>query len=550
MSFLRKYDDGLVNDDYLLKLYGSDGCEEVLSELTFLRDSFKSRMEQYLKIQIQVRGYTVIENTYLGFDTEYTLKDQKRFLNELVSVQSAVQRRFILKMPLYKPYDISYVNPLSSVVSDVFSNKVGSDSSYKYMFSGCGNEGVFDIEGMLKDESRVNVNEILLINDCIKPVILLIRDLLFKDTFELNSLIIDELKKVSSFSYFEDVQRDQIVFLLPLTGVESKIVFPVGDGFSFLDLLEMSKDVCGLIDCERSSTQVSTYFNEFRGGSLSLSGGGGEESFVKSMPSYFLLLVSLFTNLGLINCDKIFEFYNIKKLKPRARLNIFFNINNSITKTKISLTIVKNVFVVGHYNAADLSMFSDFNELKKKLSVVNKSFVSLGKPLRINEYFVYFRDTMLLSPGGGSKLKDLGNLYSSEGFEKVDISNKDISNMRDFLKREPEKFKNYAIQDAVITLKHATAMEEFNMKVNQIGVPLTLSSIGRKYVLMEWGNIFRKHLPYQVSGEYLMGNADEIQTPKGLFASRNIGTHMSYFIANYKGGRNESFMYGVDEKTH
>jgi hypothetical protein len=47
-----------------------------------------------------------------------------------------------------------------------------------------------------------------------------------------------------------------------------------------------------------------------------------------------------------------------------------------------------------------------------------------------------------------------------------------------------------------------------------------------------------------------MGNADELQTPKGLFASRNIGAHMSYFIANYKGGRNESFMYGCDEKTN
>ena len=42
----------------------------------------------------------------------------------------------------------------------------------------------------------------------------------------------------------------------------------------------------------------------------------------------------------------------------------------------------------------------------------------------------------------------------------------------------------------------------------------------------------------------------EIQTPKGLYATRNIGTHLSYFIANYKGGRNESFMYGVDENTH
>lgn len=46
-----------------------------------------------------------------------------------------------------------------------------------------------------------------------------------------------------------------------------------------------------------------------------------------------------------------------------------------------------------------------------------------------------------------------------------------------------------------------------------------------------------------------MGNADEIQTPKGLFATRDVGAHMSYFIANYKGGRNESFMYGCDEET-
>jgi hypothetical protein len=46
-----------------------------------------------------------------------------------------------------------------------------------------------------------------------------------------------------------------------------------------------------------------------------------------------------------------------------------------------------------------------------------------------------------------------------------------------------------------------------------------------------------------------MGNAHELQTPKGLFATRDVGAHMSYYIANYKGGRNESFMYGVDEHT-
>jgi hypothetical protein len=45
-----------------------------------------------------------------------------------------------------------------------------------------------------------------------------------------------------------------------------------------------------------------------------------------------------------------------------------------------------------------------------------------------------------------------------------------------------------------------------------------------------------------------MGNAGDLQTPKGLSASSDVGVHLSYFIANYKGGRNESFLYGVDER--
>jgi hypothetical protein len=51
--------------------------------------------------------------------------------------------------------------------------------------------------------------------------------------------------------------------------------------------------------------------------------------------------------------------------------------------------------------------------------------------------------------------------------------------MKNFLEREPERFKAFsrglALQDAIITLKHA--MEEFNMKVYQIGIPITLSSM-------------------------------------------------------------------------
>lgn len=30
---------------------------------------------------------------------------------------------------------------------------------------------------------------------------------------------------------------------------------------------------------------------------------------------------------------------------------------------------------------------------------------------------------------------------------------------------------------------------------------------------------------------------------KGLYETGDVGLHLSYFIGNYKGGRNESFMY-------
>jgi hypothetical protein len=54
---------------------------------------------------------------------------------------------------------------------------------------------------------------------------------------------------------------------------------------------------------------------------------------------------------------------------------------------------------------------------------------------------------------------------------------------------------------------------------------------------------------YQVSKEYLIGDASKTQTPKGLYSTGLIGIYLSLYIANYKGGRNESFMYGIDEKT-
>lgn len=130
-----------------------------------------------------------------------------------------------------------------------------------------------------------------------------------------------------------------------------------------------------------------------------------------------------------------------------------------------------------HYNAADLPMLSDFNILKEKLSIVAKSFVTLGLPLRHDESFIYIRDTYLLVPGTKRRLKDIAKLYKDEGFSKKELEYKDIIKMSRLLERDKESFIDYAITDAKITLKYAIEMEKLNKIVKQLGIPLTLYSI-------------------------------------------------------------------------
>jgi hypothetical protein len=46
-----------------------------------------------------------------------------------------------------------------------------------------------------------------------------------------------------------------------------------------------------------------------------------------------------------------------------------------------------------------------------------------------------------------------------------------------------------------------------------------------------------------------MGDTSSFSTPKGLIDNLEPGLRLNYYISNYKGGRNESFMYGVDLNT-
>lgn len=480
--------------------------EDDISLLSTLKGDVFSRLDQYIKVQLQKRGITIIENTYAAFDTEFELEDSKKHLNTLLSVQTAVQARTLVKVPLYREYDISYVHPLTSEMSSIFKNKIDSKHPYIYTFTPPSYSS--------KKEGRPAPREIVILNNSLKKIIKSTRDLLFPSMIDATASIVDSLKSIEGATHFDDLKRDQAVILLPLSELETSVeIAPeISSTFSLSRLLAMSK-------CQSGAPRKR-----------------------------FISIIDIFYRLGLqTDRNKILEFYEVSSSKPRSRTKLQFSHNGF--DLLISLSVIKNLFSIAHYNAADLPNIIDFGELKDKLSIVNKSFVTLGKPLTVEGTNLYIRDTILLSPAGASKLADLGKIYKLSGsdLEKLDVPF-DKNHMSEFLRDNPESFKAYGIRDATITLKHALAMEEFNRTVNQIGIPLTLSSIGRMYVLKAFNDMDR-FLPYQISGEYMMGNANEVQTPKGLHATGQVGSHMSYFIANYKGGRNESFMYGCDENT-
>jgi hypothetical protein len=142
-------------------------------------------------------------------------------------------------------------------------------------------------------------------------------------------------------------------------------------------------------------------------------------------------------------------------------------------------------------------MLNDFKNYLENLSIVGKSFVTLGKPLKIEGSFIYIRDSHLLTPAGGKSLDALGKLYGKNQ-NKLLIKPEDLEHMDEFMLREPEAFEEYAKQDSVIPLIHATTLESFNFNLNKTGIPVTLSALGKSLVIFKWGEIFKQYFPYQI----------------------------------------------------
>jgi hypothetical protein len=446
----------------------------------------------------------------IGFDTEFTKVGYET--NKIVSSQLAVSTKTYIFLPRCEGYKLSRVDEESNKL--IFLTTTSSSFNYK------------KIE--------------LSVQSCVNRI----RELKY-GKYDLSLMILSEcLKVIKGVNYFE--QDDFTVFSLPRSRIQPYI--KLSDCFSYSELIKVAYTISNPV-LKQTTSLIKSLISDVIQKSFSLEEGKDKMlesiySVYHTYPFFLKQIEESDTVLPYLTHETLVESVvkqNLSNEKSLSRSYLYL-------PEKVSVTTKRSYTIIAHLTPADFSLLSDFDDIKEELSIVNGSFVTLGKPIKMGECCVHVRDTMLLAPGLNKSLDSIGKLYKT-GYEKLKINQDDLENMHLFLARSKDEFIAYAVRDAVISLTHASWMEDFSFGIGGvIGVPISLSSIGRKYVKSVWKEM--KYTGYQLSSKYLLGDVAKTMTPKGLHAVKEIGFVLPYYIANYKGGRNECFMYGVDKTTN
>lgn len=260
---------------------------------------------------------------------------------------------------------------------------------------------------------------------------------------------------------------------------------------------------------------------------------------------YFISILNEISGNNNVLSEKMFSSIEKSVNKPTSRISYKFNNSNN----QLSISVNRVLYLCMHESSADLSMLSDFDIFKESLDIVSRSFVTIGKPITkefsdgsVSKSRVHIRDTILIAPMGAKSLAAIGAIYG-EAYHKINIDDYRQGNMSVLLKENKDLFERYAMRDSEITLKHASMMEEFYFDLGKVGVPLTISGISKAYVLKEWAT--NDYKGYQLNSDIMIGNLSSKLTPKSA-RGIELSKYIMQYVSSYRGGRNESMMYGCD----
>jgi len=434
-----KIDDEVENENETEKL----GLEtDFYQDLVLKRKQVYQKLDPSIRKSLQKLGITLTQNLETGFDTEYVNKDL--LTNKLISVQIAQHLQCYLKLPLQPRYKLCKINPVTEAKYPVKITKS------------------FDFS---------------LLETIIANHVERIRTILYGNNDICMSTLIKSMTSDPNITSYES--QDYVIIRLPKSTQKVFIKLIDLDGYSLTKLLtdstRLSKD-----DIFNFRTEVSTkmkdalihYNNLLETKSVNLNKNKNlDNKLIEIKDNIIYNFGEIFNEIKdfkTFDCNKenINE-YNINNNNDDDKVNKDTNLIESYFKLKalsrnnlninrynrISISYIFNNVIIGHNTPADLSLLNDFEDFKNELDIVNKGFITLGKGFRYCGYNVIVRDTMLLAPAGQKSLANIGKLYK---FEKINLTEFEITHMDLLLKENPNKFYEYALRDPLITLKHAS----------------------------------------------------------------------------------------------
>lgn len=541
-----------------------------------LRNSIYNSLDPAIRRHLTRRGISIIHNIYTGFDTEYDNIDERS--NELLSVQLATTYKILLKLPLRTEFNYEELNIGENTYYNYEGSSLDGDDSANLFKLAYSNDDSYkegevqdedddlkskDNKGKDKEDDSESVKKDfikIVINDGIN----FIRSLKYKTYDYVLGKLIKGLKK-RNFDFIE--RGDDVYFVFE----KEKLIkewFRVIDEMSLKDIVRITKSlnqedyekdldwIYKLLkeivmsdeevdskDSKKAAAGAVAAGGAFEKGETSEVGKENKEDEDKERIKVNYEIKDLkYEDLNIV-CSN-FDVQNASYTIPKDNKKYTRTYNQSISKERISITKKTNNYLLSHLTNADLSMLSDFNEFKEGLDIVNKSFVTLSKPLLIEGVNLIVRDTMLLAPGGKKSLDSIGKMYD---IEKIEIPSEYRSQMGRLLEEDRELFEKYAKRDALISLIHGYFMDSFYGSIGGLGVPITLSGLSSSYIRKFWKD--KNYKGYQAHPKYDLGNVSNSFTPKGFSKLKDVGLFMNFFISCYKGGRNETFMYGKDDST-
>lgn len=371
--------------------------KSIQDESAYLSNSIselEGSIEPSIIASLKRKGITFHHIRYTGFDNEY-VKSNKPNINELVSVQLSVNTKTRLKIPLSRTYKYSKITTLGGKFYDIYgySNVIDNErllrdfniwiDSYRTFNYGLYDTHLESITQKLIDKGvpNIKVDGFIIFDFGRSHIRQWIRRFSKGDTFKLEDLV-KQSNRLTGSQLEEEYQG--ILVMLKTLSYGSLIPYN-RDNNNFENLTTL--DNYSVVDSVEE-VKKSDIWDE-------------------------LELSRKVTLMRSSHEDSVKNYNRINKLDVNSRNVKLSSLKSKIVLRDITLNLnrmYQNNFI-GHFNSADISMYSDYENHKTDLDIIRSSFVTIRKPLDIDGVRVKVYDSLLLSPASKKSLKELGSLY-------------------------------------------------------------------------------------------------------------------------------------------